>query len=213
MAPLQPVSKLKGFFGLLLLSGLAACGGGGDSGPGTTGDTGVRLTATMVPRYHDANFYSVDVIQQVCDPGPPPVFEVFTDHSARVTISASLIDPLTVSPGTLVVDKYTIVYQRATDSIGAPPILSDTRYEVITIVPPTGTGTSTTTVDVIFLDLLRKARYLNDINSGLYTSNPPNILNNYTAIYTFSGQNQYGREFSFTVQTPFQIGSFDYCDV
>lgn len=211
MAPLQPVSNLEKVFGLLLLSSLAACGGGGDSGPNTDGGTGVLLTTTIVPRYLDANFYSVDVVQQICEPGPPPVFEVFTDHSARVTISARLIDPST-SPGPLVVDKYTIAFVRSTDSIGAPPILSDTRFETIAIVPPTGTGTSTTTADVVFVDLLRKARYLNDIDSGLYLSNPPNILNNYTAIYTFEGK-QFGRSFSFTVQTPFQIGSFDYCNV
>ncbi len=211
MAPLQPVSNLKGFFGFLMLLALSACGGG-DNGPGTTGHIGVNITATVVGTYDGGNSYSVDVTREVCEPGPPPVLEVFTDHNASVTVLASLMDPLTTSPGILYVEKYTVEFRRSTDSIGAPPILSDTRFNVTAIVPPTtGTGTTTTTFDVLLVDLLRKARYLNDIDSGLYLSNPPNILNNYTAIYTFEGQNQYGRAFSFKTQLDIAVGAFDYC--
>lgn len=205
MAPLHRVSIIKGFFGLLMLLGLAACGGGGDSvgGPGSTGDTGVVLTATIVPTYNGKNTYSVDVYQQICTVGPPAVYEYFADHGATVTISTSLIDPLTTSPGILYVEKYTVAFVRSSDSIGAPPILSDTRYDVIAIVP-----SGTTTASVILVDLIRKNKYRTDIDSGLYTTN---ILNNYTAIYTFEGKNQYGYAFSFQVQTPFQIGSFNNC--
>ena len=209
MAPLRSVSNLlKGSFGLLMLLALSACGG--DSGSGTTGGTGLSLTTTLVATYAGRNSLSVDVVRQICEPGSPPVLEVFTDHGASVTISARLLDPST-SPGDLIVDKYTVEFRRSTDSIGAPPILSDTRFSVIAIGAPTGAGTTTTTAGVILVDLLRKARYLNDIDSGLYLSNPPNILNNYTAIYTFSGKNQSGQAFSFVTQMDIAVGSFDYC--
>ncbi len=205
MAPLHRVSIVKGSFGLLMLLALSACGGGGNGvgTPGSTGDTGVVISATIVPTYNGKDTYSVDAYQQICTAGPPVVYEYFADHGATVTITTSLIDPLTTSPGILYVEKYTVAFVRSTDSIGAPPILSDTRFDVISIVP-----SGTTTASVILVDLIRKNKYRTDIDSGLYTSN---ILNNYTAIYTFEGHNQYGTAFSFQVQTPFQIGSFNYC--
>jgi len=209
MAPLHRVSSLlKGSFGLVLLLGLAACGGSGGDGPGAGGSesTGVLLSATIMPTYLGTNTPSVDVIQQVCTVGPPPVFEKFTDHGATATITATLLDPATPTPGTLFIEKYTVEFRRSTDSIGAPPMQSDTRFDVITIVPSTST-----TATVAMVDLLRKDKYRSDIASGIYTSNPPNILNNYTAIYTFEGQNQFGFRFKFQTQTNFQIGSFDYC--
>jgi hypothetical protein len=74
---------------------------------------------------------------------------------------------------------------------------------------PTPTATETKAT-VTLVDLIRKAQYLQDILSGRYTTN---ILNNYTAVYTFYGQNEFGKSVTFIVQTDFQIGSFDYCGI
>lgn len=215
MAPLLSVSNLRGSFGLLLLLALSACGGGGGDpvgSPGSSGGTGISLTPTLTPTYNGGNFFSVDVTQQICEPGPPPDFEIFTDHGATLTILANLIDPGNTSPGTLFVEKYTVEYRRSADSIGAPPILTDTRFDVIAIIPPTGTGTSTTIRGGLnFVDLTRKNKYDTDMRSGLFTSSPLARINNYTAVYTFEGKNQFGTAFQFQVQTPFQIGDFDYC--
>ena len=200
----------------MLLLALSACGGGGGGGPvgspGSSGGTGISLTPIMIPTYNGGNTSSVDVTQQICEPGPPPDFEIFTDHGATLTILANLIDPGNTSPGTLFVEKYTVEYRRSADSIGAPPILTDTRFDVIAIIPPVGTGTSTTTrTGLTFVDLPRKNKYDTDMRSGLFTSSPLARINNYTAIYTFEGKNQFGTAFQFQVQTPFQIGDFDYC--
>lgn len=182
--------------------------------PGSTGSraTGVVLDASLVPAYLGANTNSVDAFQQICSAGPPPVNEKFTDHGATLTVSASLINPNPPIPaGTLYIEKYTIQYIPSQDSLGAPPIETDTRYDTIVVTPPqSGTTATTMTATVMFVDLKRKDKYYNDITSGAYTSGM-GYINNYTAIYTFEGQNQYGEKFSFVVQSSFQIGSFNNC--
>jgi hypothetical protein len=202
---------------LLLGAGVIAlwgCGGGPGS-PGSTGsdDTGVSIDAAITSfEYNGANKYSVDVVQQVCSEGPPPVFEFFADHSAIVTINARLLNPnTTFQPAPLTIEKYTIQYRRSPDSIGAPPIESDTRFRTLTIVPPLGTSVSSVTLQVVLVDLIRKIQYKADEDSGQFSPGPFGYLNTYTAIYTFEGKNAYGKSFSFQAQTDFQIGSFDYC--
>ncbi len=212
--------KLLVFFicwSLLISLLLFGCGSSGPGQPGSTGteDTGVLpQSITAVPFYNGGATYSVDVVQQICDAGPPPTFEFFADHLATVTFTVSAINNLsTFQLGTLYVQYYTIVYRRSQDSIGAPPIESDLVFNTIAIVPPVTPTTpdsnvTVTTATLILVDLTRKSRYLSDIQSGQYTSN---ILNNYTATYTFYGNNQFGKSFVWEAQTNFQIGSFDYC--
>ena len=198
-----------------LLSAVFLCGcGGGAGSPGSEGteDTGVEVDATITPVYLGANTYSVDAFQVVCDEGPPPVVEDFTDHNATLSMTARLINPSTTfQAGTLYVEKYKVEFRRSSDSIGAPPIQSDTRYKTIVIAAPTGTGVTTVEDTVILVDLIRKDQYKADVTSGQYNSTSAS-LNNYTAIYTFEGKNEYGKDFTFKAQTDFQIGSFNYCD-
>ncbi|MEW6570042.1 MAG: hypothetical protein AB1390_02530 [Nitrospirota bacterium] len=198
------------FFGIAFWS----CGGNGPGSPGSEGteDTGILIDATILPTYLGSNTYSVDVFQQVCDPGPPPDFEDFTDHNATLTLTARLVNPdATFQPGNLYVEKYTVEYRRSTDSIGSPPIQSDTRFKTIVIPAPVGTGETGVTDTVILVDLLRKDQYRLDITSGQYDPGLASI-NNYTALYTFEGKNEFGDKFEFKAQTDFQIGSFDYCE-
>lgn len=199
---------------LLLPLIFLGCGGGGSGSPGSKGteDTGVIVDAIVVPTYLGGNTSSVDAFQSVCDPGPPPEFEPFTSHSAAVTFNARLINPEpTIQPGTLYVEKYTIRYFRNNDSIGAPPIETDTRFASIVITPPLeGTGTSSVTVTLSFLDLVRKDQYALNMESGQYTSSLA-FINNYTAFYTFQGKNEYGEDFKIEAQVEFEIGNFLNC--
>jgi len=197
---------------LLLTSLFYGCGGTGAGSPGSKGteDTGVVIDASLTPLYLGANTVSVDVFRDICDPGPPPIFEDFTDHGATVGILARLINTnSTFQAGNLYVEKYTIDYRRSTDSIGAPPIQSDTRFKTIVIPPPVGVATSAVTEGLVLIDLTRKDQYAKDVLSGFNSG--PAFINNYTAIYTFEGKNEFGSKFSFKAQTDFQIGHFDYC--
>lgn len=194
---------------------LSGCGSGAGA-PGSKGteDTGVILEGQIVGLYLDLNTDDVDAFQADCDPDPATVEpEEFTAHQAEVTFTASLINQNpTIKPGTLYIDKYTVEYKRSNDSLGAPPIEKDTRFQSITIVPPlSGPNMTITETRVMLVDLPRKDQYYDDVVSGRYSYHPA-YINNYTAIYTFYGKNDYGENFTLKAQMDFQIGAYDYCD-
>jgi len=222
---------------LLLAFLLWGCGGGGAGSPGSTGsqDTGVILDATITPFYQSTSActnvnglitcnatYSVDVVQDQCPSATGTTFpEYFADHEALVTINASLINQnATIQPATLTVEYFTIQYISSADSIGAPPVELDTVYQTIVITPPTPAALVTPTptlpvpptvtqAEVVFFDLLRKQQYLSAVGGPFST----HLVNNYTAIYTFFGKNDHGDNFTFTAQTNFQVGDFNYCGI
>jgi hypothetical protein len=197
---------------LLLLAGILYGCGAGPGSPGSSGseNTGVSIEATATGTYNNSNTYSVDAHQDVCDAGPPPVYEIFTDHGATITITTRLLNTNTTAiPAELYVEKYTVEYRRLNDSIGAPPIETFVGYDSFNLSPPTGTGTNTVTTSVVLVDLTRKLQYWADVTSGQYSS--ASSLNNYTAIFTFEGKNAYGTHFTFKTQMNFQIGNFDNC--
>jgi hypothetical protein len=196
---------------LLATGFLWGCGSGPGS-PGSYGceDVGLICDVIITPTYKDANTYSVDVFQQICDPGPPPTLEFFADHQATATISLWRLNPnstFLINP--VYIEKYTVEFRRSSDSIGAPPIQSDTRYRTIVLTPPTGTTINTIDTTVVFVDLPRKTQYASDVLSGRYSFGPA-YINNYTATYSFEGQSM-GKAIRILGQTNFQIGSFDYC--
>jgi len=184
--------------------------GSGPGSPGSYGceDVGLICDVAITPTYQDANTSSVDAFQDDCDPDPATVDpEYFADHSATATISLRRLNPnstFLINP--VYIERYTIEFRRATDSIGAPPIQTFSGYKTITLTPPTGTAINTFDATVVLVDLLRKDQYATDILSGRY-SGP---LNNYTASYIFEGQSL-GKAIRIFGQVPFQIGSFDNC--
>jgi hypothetical protein len=197
----------------LLLSGILYGCGGGPGSPGSRGteDTGVMLDATITGTYNGADIYSVDTFQQVCSAGPPPTYEYFADHAATVSITARLVNPSAkFTPGTLHIQKYRVEYRRLNDSIGAPPIETFIGYPSIDITPPVGTATTTTVFTAMLVDLLRKDQYAADVTSGQYSAGLA-YINNYTAVYTFEGVNDFGTHFSFQAMLTFQIGAFNNC--
>lgn len=193
---------------LSFVTTLGGCGGG-PGAPGSSGseDIGVILEATITPTYNSVDTSSVDAFQDICPSGDP---EFFADHSATLTVSAKIINRnATFVPGELFIEKYTIEYRPSTDSIGSPPILTDTRFHTITLNTPSSVSIERITeASIEFLDLTRKFQYASDVTSGIYTSR---ILNNYTAFFTFEGQNEFGEKFIIRVQKDFQIGNFDNC--
>jgi hypothetical protein len=149
-------------------------------------------------------------VQDVCQAGPPAVFEKFTDHSALAAISVRLMNPnASVPPPPLFIESFTIEYRRSNDSIGSPPIESDSRSTTFSITPPTGTDISTVTNTVIFVDVPRKDKYHQDMLSGIFTS-APSFINNYTAIYTFQGQVK-GKTVTIHGTQEFSIGDYNNC--
>lgn len=195
---------------------LWGCGGSGPGGPGSQGSesTGMIIEAELLGLYNSVNTTNVDVYQvSDCDGDVTTTDpEIFTDHGATLTLTARWLNTgATITPGYLYIEKYTIEYRRSEDSIGAPPILQDTRYKTIVIPTSTNPTDVVTIIDsVILVDLPRKFKYYTDATSGQYSAHPA-YINNYTASYVFEGQNQYGKSFTLTSQLAFSMGSYNNC--
>lgn len=196
---------------------LWGCGGSGPGGPGSQGteSTGLIVDVSLAPLYLTKNTSNVDAIQDICTAATATavaVMEDFTDHGATLTLTTRWLNSnAKTTPGTLYIEKYTVEYRRSEDSVGAPPILQDTRYKTITITPSTSSGsTSTTTDTVTVMDLTRKSKYYSDVTSGQYSSHT-SYINNYTATYIFEGQNQYGVRFTLNAQTDIAVGDYNNC--
>lgn len=217
---------------IIMLLSVWGCGGGGAGAPGSTGsdNTGVMLETQVRPYYitggwtisntetsstitYEGNFTNaVDVTQVDCDPLPDVTeLEPMAAHSAILVINAKLLNPSSpFKPGNLFITEYKVDYFRSTDSLTAPPIESDRRFVSITVGTPAGSGNWYSASSVVLMDLIRKDRYVEMILSGMYTSRS-GFLNNYTAEYTFYGQDSNGKSFSFKTRTDFTMGAYNNC--
>jgi len=214
-------------------------GGAGAPGSTGSDDIGVMIEAFALPYYgaiewtisneerpdgtlstivYSGNFTDdVDVTQIIdCDPSTADVAEIepFFDHRAFLVINVRLLNPNSpFKPGTLFITEYKVDYFRSTDSLTAPPIESDRRFTSMIInltSPSVGSGNRYFAETVMLIDLPRKFKYVEMMDSGRYTSHP-SLINNYTAEYTFYGKDSYGKSFTFKVRKDFSMGSYDYC--
>jgi hypothetical protein len=183
---------------------LGGCGGGSKDSPGVT------VSASITPTYNAVSTTSVDAVQDTCVSGSSTQAEYFADHGATVSISARLINPGNIIKDmTVSLDRYTINYSSTADSPGAPLIQADSREMALSFLV-SGASTVSMETSATFVDLVRKNKYLADMQSGVYQSSP-GYLNNYIATYTFEGHSENGVSFTVTAQSTFQIGSFNYC--
>ena len=171
---------------------------------------GVTVSAMITPTYNAVSTTSVDAVQDTCVSGSSTQAEYFADHGATVTFSARLINPGNIIKDmTVSLDRYTINYNSSADSPGAPLIQADSREMALSFLV-SGASTVSVEASATFVDLVRKNKYLADMQSGAYQSSPGD-LNNYIATYTFEGHSENGVSFSVTAQSTFQIGSFNNC--
>lgn len=63
-------------------------------------------------------------------------------------------------------------------------------------------------MDLIMVDSERKKKFLEDLNSGTYSSNDSQA---YSIIYTFGGVDEYGSGFGVIASTEFSIGKYSAC--
>ena len=215
----KKILRVFGMIGMLCSALFWGCGGGGPGSPGTQGaeGTGVNLSVTDISfganPTADIQSPNVDAFQAICDPGPPPKFEPFRDHTAVVTFTASLLNPRTTFPvGDLFIEKYTVDFRVKNDSIGAPPIEQFVGFQRVTIPAPVGAIQSSAVATLMLVDLPRKFTYATNMTTTppSYTSSS-SFINNYTATYTFEGQNANGVHFTLVGQTDFAIGDYDNC--
>ncbi len=188
--------------GVLLVTvlSLSACGGGGGGGDTLGGGgcgggatvTGVVVCADQVlPFYNQANTNQVDVVQNSSHCTPPQI-EFYSDHSANVTLSATLAQGATQPPSStsIVFTQYTISYTAIPTPGSFTPAIASIGpiFDTITVtVPPSGSGTTTRTVAL--LNLRQKQIFVNDLGQGGFFDG---VQRNYSLTYTFTGFDQRG---------------------
>jgi len=210
---------------------LISCNQVGSNACGGADNTGVCLAAVSIaPTYLGGNTLDVDIYQDICPPIPPGTAEVFTDHAATVTLSASLIGNAPTNVTRIRLTRYTISYTLNPGSdkpaLGPPlpPFQSSNFATGQTIDIPVG---GTTIIDLTLFDLQHKEdflcnptiggdpdSYMCPIGGGAFgADNTPDFTNHpsYTAHYTFFGEDDYGNEVWATGATEIKIGHYLFC--
>lgn len=150
------------------------------------------------------NSSDVDAFQDLCEPGPPPVFEALTKHSAEITFSN---DQLPTADGGLdiLLTSYSITYRLINCPPGASgcPPLSSPPSQNINVLIPTGADV-TTTVDFVPLDVKRQYR-----DAGGEDGDAAPL---YEAHYVFRGGTRpFTAEVTISGNAEFHITNFNLC--
>jgi len=202
---------------------LISCNQVGSNACGGADNTGVCLGAdSIAPTYNDGNTLNVDIYRDICEPGPPPVDEIFTDHNATVTFSASLIGNAPTNVTRIRLTRYTISYtlNPGSDNPALGPAIPPFQASNF------GTGETidisvggTTTIDLSLFDLQQKRDFVctvdapSDQCTQVFNGIGASFIDfpSYTAHYTFFGEDDYGNEVFATGATEIKIGHYDYC--
>jgi len=170
--------------------------------------TGLCLTVdSIVPTdtavsNEDTN--AVDAFQfSDCDGDPLTLdFEPIGPHSAKVTISATLMPGVTSppAPAFVTLEGYTVEFFPNPNNSGSSPALTGLiRTESVKI---NADSSLTATFELVPLDT--KVEYV--------TNGGDTLPMNYSAIYTFTGKSQFFQDLVIQGATNFDIGSWDNCE-
>ena len=180
------------------------------------------MVSSVVPTYLEDDTSNVDIYPSFCASGNP---EPYTDHGARLTLSAFTIGNNRTTSTRILLTRFVISYQLNSGSNNPRlgPDLPSTQAENF------GTGQTfevpvngTLEAEVSLFDIQQKGYYHDAYVSGGYpvtdldpaSTNDlllPNNLPSYTATYTVYGQDEYGREVSSTGSAEIKIGAYNAC--
>ena len=177
------------------------------------------MVSTVAPKYFDAETPSVDIYLAQCSAGPPPVFEPFSAHTARLTLSAFTIGNNRSNSTRIILRRYSISYvlNPGSDNPALGPAIPGVQ------VNDFGTGQTfevpvngTLEADFTLFDLQQKQDYYDTYVANGFPMDPfaPTIPLNYpsyTATYTVYGADEYGREVSATGSAQISIGAYNNC--
>lgn len=174
------------------------------------------VVSNVVPRYLNANTNNADVIQDTCSPGPPPVAEDYTDHGARLTLSAFTIGNNRTNSTRILLTRFDIAYRLNAGSnnprLGPdiPPIQGENFATGQTFEVPVN---GTLEADVSLFDIQQKIDYVTAYLADGFPTVSGSLDNypSYTATYTVYGADEYGREVSSTGSAEIKIGHYYNC--
>lgn len=201
--------------GLLLALGattVVSCGSGDEAGGGGScggaDETGVCLSVTLIaPVNLDAAFtHDVDVnFIPDCDLTTPALeVEPFTEHFADITFTASLVEGNPVNAAFVRVTNMTITYTLNPNTPFVGPAIATLTTGANVEVP---VGTSV----VQNLSLMNFQQKDDFTPLAGFNSSVPFTYPSYTVTYTFTGEDNFGRDVSASGSTEVTIGAYSNC--
>jgi hypothetical protein len=141
------VQGLKFFCLIGVLGMLVSCEASG--GPEECAGFEKIVSCVQITSIAPEDSADVDALQNLCDPGPPPVFEDFTKHSAVVTFSNDLL-PTADGGFNIQLTSYSIEYEvvDCPQRASACPDLESPGQQLHDVFIASG-GSATTTVDLV----------------------------------------------------------------
>ncbi|MBI3610669.1 MAG: hypothetical protein HY204_08220 [Nitrospirae bacterium] len=193
--------------GTMAVLGLAlGCGTVGGSGQCNGVDaTGACITIDSIAPFDSISgkdTSSVDVIGAAdCGTGKA---EPFGDHSAKVTISATLMTGAKSppAPGFIDFNGYTVLYTPSSTNLVTAPPLTTMSFPGAKIHVNTDGSSVTTTLEL--MNTQTKTQYVSG-GGSLYPAAT------YTATYTITGTTQFNQEVILIGSTTISIGNYDNC--
>ncbi len=185
---------------------IAGCGEQSDNSDSNL--TGVRADVSMV--IEDAGVATpgqIDVVQSICDPGPPVVLEDFFDAQANVTFDTTNMGIAPTSPN-LYIHSYEVYFTpvRTIDTNGNPQIPPDIPsygFNQDIWLPPDGIVTESVIVVPVSVKIF--------MSTSAYWAVPTNIQAFYTITIVFRGESELGRDFDINVSTSTLWANYDTC--
>ncbi|GMQ89959.1 MAG: hypothetical protein BMS9Abin10_0298 [Gammaproteobacteria bacterium] len=184
----------------LLLSSCDSAGGGG-AGGGVDNNGVFLFTSSIEPEDITGSTKDVDLVQGICDPGPPPEVEPFSDHDALVSFGTFTIDNVPTNATLIFITNYTIVYTINPNSFPGPvPPSLEVGSGVNIVVPVNGSVDATVSI----FNVQQKVDF---VAAGWVPFSEPS----YTATYTFRGEDEFGRSVSTSASTELLLTDFNNC--
>jgi hypothetical protein len=192
---------IKAIVTLLAIAGLCSCSGG-EEGGGLLEENNLRYSANIAG-FDDGpntNTLTIDVTQIVCDPGPPPENETWTDTLANINVSVSA-----GAPG-ITLDHYEIDYipilsTDINDDQIMPPDLNDLADGFYIISIPSG-GSASFPITCMRVDT--KTYYFNNAPATL-------MVARYDIRIKLVFIDEYGVEREITVRRTVFLKEYDNC--
>lgn len=192
---------------LFILNG---CGGSGPGSPGSEGfeNIGAKIDITNAshtdPAGDQGDMWQIDLTADICDPGPPPEYELWGDDYAVLDFEATSYN-LSYPAGMLYIQRYKVEYTPQYFEFGLPAARQYDLTSSLAIKPDTRVVTGT----LLVLKAGDKTEIADLLYQGIFI--PPTFPMLYDMKITFYGQDEFGNNFSFTWHRTVSIGYYYKC--
>jgi hypothetical protein len=198
-----------GFIAVLASLLIYGCSGGPGS-PGSWGFENVGAWIDVVDAVHMdpsgeyGDVWQFDLVQNICDEGPPVKYEKWGDDFAILTFKAYNYDS-NYPAGTMYIKRYRVEFTPQNFNFGLPPIVeADLTYTLA--IEPDG---DEVTGSFLVLSFGNKSEIVDAMNRGIFSPSDYPLV--YDMKITFYGEDRYGNNFGFVFHRTVDLFDVQRC--